>query len=302
VVNAVDDEAGVRLPRISVRQVDHKERDMLLDRLLVAYSYLPHHPGKGVVYDRLLPFVRGAWQKPRLRRRFGARFECELNEKVTRLIYYTGFDPKDCRIVRRLVRSGDVILDAGANVGFYSLLAAKWMRGNGAVHAFEPFPETARRFERNLELNSNLRSLVHLHRIALSDFNGKARMSVPDQSNQGCNHLGTTGECEVEVMTLDAFCEKQQLSRVDLIKIDVEGAEVALLKGAEQTIRRFRPILMIEVNPATLQRSGYTARDVIEAIGRHGYRMHYAGTFGLKLLQHLPVYGEEPNVYAFPYD
>ena len=103
-------------------------------------------------------------------------------------------------------------------------------------------------------------------------------------------------------MTLDAFCEKQQLNRVNLIKIDVEGAEVALLKGAEQTIRRFRPILMIEVNPATLQRSGSTARDVIEAIGRHGYRMHYAGRFRLKLLQHLPVYGEEPNVYAFPYN
>jgi hypothetical protein len=57
---------------------------------------------------------------------------------------------------------------------------------------------------------------------------------------------------------------------------------------------------MIEINPATLQRSGYTALEVIEAIGRHGYRMYYAGRFGFKLLQRLPVYGEEPNIYAFP--
>jgi FkbM family methyltransferase len=277
------------------------KRDILLDRLLVAYSYLPHHPGKGGIYDRLFPSVKGAWQEPRLRTRFGVRFECELNDKVTREIYYTGFNRKDCRILRRLVRSGDVVIDAGANVGFYSLLTAKWMRGEGVVHAFEPFPETARRFEQNLRLNSQWRSMVHLHRMALSDFVGKAKMNVPDQANQGCNFVGPTGEWEVEVTTLDAFCENQRLTNVSLIKVDVEGAELALLKGAEQTIRRFRPILMIEVNPATLQRSGHTGLDVIEAIGRHGYRLHYAGRFGLKLLQHLPAYGEEPNIYAFPY-
>jgi hypothetical protein len=60
---------------------------MLLDRLLVAYSYLPYHPGQGVVFDRLLPFVRGAWQKPRLRTRFGVRFECDLNDNTANLLY-----------------------------------------------------------------------------------------------------------------------------------------------------------------------------------------------------------------------
>jgi FkbM family methyltransferase len=218
------------------------------------------------------------------------------------LIYYTGFDRKDCRIVRRLVKPGDVIIDAGANVGYFSLLFAKWLRGKGNVHAFEPFPETARRFGRNLELNQRLKPVVHLHRSALSDFIGKMGMSVPDQKNQGCNYLGDAGERDVEVTTVDAFCEKERLIRVNLIKVDVEGSEVALLRGAEQTIRRFRPVLMIEVNPSTLQRFGYTARDLIEAIGQYGYRMYYASRFGLRLLQRLPVYGEEPNIYAFPFN
>jgi FkbM family methyltransferase len=274
---------------------------MLLDQLLTAYSHLPHHPGKGLVYDRLLPFAKDAWQTPRLRTRFGVRFECDLNDKVPRLIYYTGFDRKDCRILRRLVKPGNVIVDAGANVGYFSLLFANWMRGQGAVHAFEPFPETAARFDRNLNLNSPLRGTVFLHRSALSDFKGRTRMHVPDQTNQGCNYLGEDGENEVEVTTLDAFCDRERLMRVDLIKVDVEGSEVALLRGAEETIRRFRPILMIEVNPAALQRFGYGSSDLIQAIGRHGYRMHYAGRFGLRLLERLPVYGEEPNIYAFPY-
>jgi hypothetical protein len=112
--------------------------------------------------------------------------------------------------------------------------------------------------------------------------------------------VSAAGEREVEVVTLDTFCDAQRLPRVDLIKIDVEGSEVALLRGAERTIQRFRPVLMIEVNPSTLQNFGYTARDLIEAIGRHGYRLHYGSRFGLKLLKRLPVYGEEPNVYAFP--
>jgi FkbM family methyltransferase len=219
---------------------------------------------------------------------------------MTREIYYVGFDRKDCRILRRLVKPGDVILDAGANVGYFSLLFAKWLHGSGMVHAFEPFAETIRRFERNLELNAELRPMVRLHRLALADFTGNLGMSVPDQGNQGCNFLGGAGSTKVDVTTLDAFCEREHLDRVDLIKIDVEGSEVALLRGAEQTIRRLRPVLMIEVNTATLQRAGYTSRDLIEAIARHGYRLHYADRLGLRLLRRCPAYGEEPNIFAFP--
>jgi FkbM family methyltransferase len=275
---------------------------MLLDQLLVAYSHLPHHPGKGALYDRLLPFVKATWQSPRQCTRFGIRFECDLNDKVPRLIYYTGFDRKDCRIAKRLIKPGSVVLDAGANVGYFSLLFAKWLRGNGTVHSFEPCPDTARRFERNLELNSSLRPLIQLHQVGLSDCSGKMSMNVPDPSNRGCNYLSASGNTEVDVTTLDAFCAKEELTRVDFIKVDVEGCEVALLNGAEKTIRRFRPVLMIEVNPGTLQRSGHRAIDLIQAIGRHGYRMHYATRYGMKMLERLPSNGEEPNIYAFPID
>ena len=124
---------------------------MLLDQLLTAYSRFPHQPGKGVLYERLMPLVSGAWKVPRLCTRFGVRLECDLNDKVTREIYYTGFNRIDCRVLKRFVRPENIILNAGANVGYFSLLCAKWMHGKGAVHSFEPFPDTARRFQRNLE-------------------------------------------------------------------------------------------------------------------------------------------------------
>jgi len=276
------------------------KKNVVLERLLVAYGHLPHHPGKGMIYDRLFPLVESSWEAPRIRTRFGVRFECDLTDKVTREIYYTGFDRKDCRILKRLVKPGDVILDAGANVGYFSLLCARWMRAKGVVHAFEPFPQTVRKFERNLELNPGLQPVVHLHRAALSNFIGTMGMCVPDQRNQGCNFLSSTGGLNVDVTTLDSFCENGQLSRIDLIKIDVEGSEVALLQGAEQVLRRFRPVLMIEANPCALKNFGNAPLDLIQAITRHGYRLSYAGRFGLKPLLRLPTYGEEPNVFAFP--
>lgn len=214
---------------------------MLLDRLLVAYSHVPNHPGKGKLYDRLMPLAGPTWTEPRLRTRYGVRFECDMNDKLTREIYYTGFDNRDCRVLRNLVKPGDVILDAGANIGYFTLLCAKWLRGRGAVHAFEPFPETYARLERNVNLNPRLRSITHLHRLALSDFTGAIGMSTPDRGNRGCNFLDPAGEHSVGVTTIDAFCEEGRVDRVSVIKIDVEGSEVALLREQNEPSVVFGP-------------------------------------------------------------
>lgn len=274
---------------------------MLLDRLLTAYSYLPHHPGKGRVYDRLLPRLAGSWNGLRTRTRYRVRFECDLRDKLPREIYYTGFDRRDCRVLKRLMKPGGVILDVGANIGYFSLLCAQWMKGVGIVHAFEPFPSTISRFERNLDLNPSLRSVVRINRFALSDFIGTVGMNAPDSGNSGCNYLNSEAPFAVNVTTLDSFVESQKLQRIDLIKIDVEGSEVALLRGAERTIERFRPVLMVEVNPFALGRFGKTAAELVKLIGSHGYVMHRAGRTGrLKVLDRIPSIGQEPNVFAFP--
>jgi FkbM family methyltransferase len=273
----------------------------VLDRALAAYSYLPHHPGQGLIVDRILPRLEPPLNGLRSRTRYGVRFECDLADKVTREIYYYGFNCRDCRVLSRLVRPGQVVLDIGANIGYFSLLFAKWVGAAGAVHAFEPFPETVLRLKRNLELNACLNSIVRIHELAISDAVGSLSMAVPDQGNSGCNYLRTDGSRTIEVTTLDAFVQQERLSRVDLIKIDIEGSEVALLEGARETIERFRPVFMIEVNPSALQRFSKTSADLIGLLGKHRYRMSCATPIGtLKPLSHLPVYGQEPNVFAFP--
>ena len=126
-------------------------------------------------------------------------------------------------------------------------------------------------------------------------------MNAPDPSNPGANYVADTGDTPITSTTLDLFAEQVGLQRLDLIKVDVEGAEISLLRGGEATIRRFRPILMIEVNTTTLARFGHTPLDLLSEIGRFGYRFWVANRLGvLRPLESLPVSGA-PNVFAFPF-
>jgi FkbM family methyltransferase len=274
----------------------------MLDRLLTIYTSLPHHPGKGTIVNRLLAIAPVEADFARVCTRLGVRFECDLNDHVGRHIYYGIFERRDVLRLSRIVKPGHVIVDAGANIGYYSLLFARWLQGSGAVHAFEPFPDTARRFLRNLELNPELQRTVRLHELALSNRSGMVGMAEPDSANCGCNYISQTSSGGIRAITLDEFVKEHGLTRLDLLKIDVEGAEVSLLRGAEETLRRLRPVIMVEINPTTLRRFGQTAGDIVSLLGSHRYRLTLSTRWGgVRPLASLPVVGE-PNVFAFPID
>src|SRR5262249_3812827 len=126
--------------------------------------------------------------------------------------------------LRRLVRPGSVVLDVGANFGYYSLSLAQGLQHQCQVHAFEPTPTTYERLRKHVELN-RMSDVVHLHQVALSDVTGTANL-IQRADNSGASRLGTDAAgISVQVTTLDEFCTQQNVSRVDLIKIDVEGYE-----------------------------------------------------------------------------
>lgn len=272
----------------------------LLDGLLTAYSYLPTHPLKGRIYDRFVPGLN--LTSKRQRTRYGVKFECDMSDKVEREIYWTGFNSRDVRALHKLIKPGMTVLDLGANIGYFSLLCAKWMHGQGVVHSFEPFPQSAAKFARNRQLNPDLAPLVRLHQLALADFVGDVSMDEPDKNNAGCNHISPGSKGSIPVTTLDKWVEDNNVARIDLIKVDIEGAELAFLSGASETIKRFRPILMIEVNESTLVRFGSTSVDLLDRIEQLGYSVFEADRFGLNLvpLPRIPGMGDEPNVYCFP--
>ena len=166
---------------------------------------------------------------------------------------------------RRHVGPGTVVWDVGANVGYFSLLAA---RLGGHVHAFEPVPESAARLRGNVAANG-LEDRVEVHEAAVGATAGRQPfLVVRDASwshlaDRG-RHKATREERDVEVVRLDDL----DLPPPDLVKIDVEGSEVAVLDGAARVLREHRPVLVVELHETNdevcdrLEAAGYALENL----------------------------------------
>lgn len=168
---------------------------------------------------------------------------------------------------------GAVFLDVGANIGLFALRAAILVGPSGRVIAVEPAEVSADRLERNLALNAMTH--VTVVRAALSDREGEAELRHVELGNDPqawsiIPEAGGAGAEKVRTTTLDALAEAQGLTRLDLVKLDVEGAEPMIVAGGRATLTRFRPTIIFEVNsPPSLARADRT--DCFDALVGMGY-------------------------------
>lgn len=147
-----------------------------------------------------------------------------------------------------LCRPGDCVLDIGANVGDWTMPMALRVGPSGRVLAFEPVPYLAETITKTARINRH--DWVEVHNLALSAEEGKAEFSV-EKGNSGGSRLGRTeGDfyvIPVATRRLDSLLdERPDITHIDLIKIDVEGHELEVLSGAQRTLARFRPPLVLE--------------------------------------------------------
>lgn len=180
------------------------------------------------------------------------------------------------KFVEHFLQPGMVMLDAGAHHGFYTLLAAKKVGPLGKVIAFEPSPRELRRLRWCLSLN-RCRN-VHVEPVALGSKEEITDLFVCLARQTGCNSLRPPVVSEplskvpVSVTTLDCFFQKSRIEKVDLIKIDVEGAELEVLKGARELLqRRPRPVICCEVEDIRTTPWGYKAKEIIKLLSSYGY-------------------------------
>ena len=164
---------------------------------------------------------------------------------------FGGYDKDVIQSVQRFVGPGTCVVDVGANVGAVTLLVAKLVGPAGRVLAVEPGPPYVERLRANLALNASLSDRVTVHQVGLSDAPGMLQWR-PDPKDPWNAGLSTAhpdsrpGEVTVPVTTLDALVASQELDRLDFIKIDVEGMELEVLRGARQTLEKLRPVLLLE--------------------------------------------------------
>jgi FkbM family methyltransferase len=229
-----------------------------------------------------------AFEKPSYRW-YRNRWDCELHLSpyyhIDRCILAFGcYEPGLHAFLERNVRPGMVCLDVGANLGEVTMHMARKAGASGRVLAFEPIPPVRARLEQHVERN-RLGDVVSVESIALSNGAGRVTMSyaTADEPNQGMGSIVhvdnayTPLRIEVATQSLDALVDARGLSRLDLIKIDVQGAEPLVLAGAPETLARFSPDLLMEVAPSDLQFMGTDSRALctsVEALGYSLFELH----------------------------
>lgn len=205
---------------------------------------------------------------------------CDLRDPIQRHIYFSGaYEPIESYMFWQLVQPGMVVVDAGANIGAYALVAALKVGATGRVHAFEPVPRNFQLLRRHARDN-RLTTVLSLNRVALWHRNEKRlRLSLRSdmKENSGAYSVGRSGEVVDEVtaeaLRLDDYFADKAPGHVDFIKIDVEGAEWFALRGATQLISRCMPTLMVEINRETCRMAGYAADEIWNFLKEYGYRM-----------------------------
>lgn len=213
----------------------------------------------------------------RSKTRFGAVMDLDLSQYIQTKIFLEGVYEEHMLQVMKIV--SDVtrrmfFFDIGANVGQHSLYASKHLKFD-RVFAFEPCQKTVASLRRNVELN-RLKNIIEVNQVALSDRKGKVAVKRGSASNDGMNYVqfdyGYNENETVPTETVGYFAQRKGLNRIDIMKIDVEGAELHVLRGARELLSgKAIDFLFIEVSDVQLGRFGESQKELMQFMVDMGY-------------------------------
>jgi FkbM family methyltransferase len=227
------------------------------------------------------------------------------NDHVSRPLIQGNFETAEFSFIRKFLQPGMTMLDIGAHHGFYTLLASRIVGDAGRVYSFEPSPRERKALLRHVSLNRCKN--VRVQALALGAEKKEAELHVVEGSQTGCNSLrppvvlSGTSSVRVRVMPLDDWLSEQKIGHVDFIKLDVEGGELEVLKGAEALLeRRPRPVILAEVQDIRTRAWGYKAKDVIESLRGKGYEWFSIAEDGSATALDVSADEFDGNFVAFP--
>jgi FkbM family methyltransferase len=253
----------------------------------------PASPQELPMWNTLLQFADRAWKKTRVGLRFHGKgtfpnfpipvrlpFDAwwlAWNDVVGKAVLKGSFEKAECDFLSRFLQPGMTVLDVGAHHGFYALLASRRVGNSGRVFAFEPSPRERKKLGWHLRWNRC--SNVEMIAAAVGARAGQAELFVAAGRETGCNSLrlpavrGTPEKVSVPVDTLDDFLSRRGVEHVDFLKLDVEGAELSALRGAQNLVSRSpRPVVLVEVSDLRTAAWGYAASDILKQLSDRGYR------------------------------
>jgi FkbM family methyltransferase len=216
-----------------------------------------------------------------LRDSFGFRYEFQPEDTFFYYVnspFFVIDDPSILFFIKRCVKSGDTVFDVGACIGPVSILLGKLVGAEGRVFSFEAEQINYRRVCRNVELN-DLHSVIPQH-LAVTSYTGMTKSNVFSRTKNGWNTLGwfeLNGAKPIDIqnvscVTLDSFCVKKNILRINLLKVDVEGAEPEVFKGASQLLKsHLIERIIFEISVVPLQGMDHKISDTIFPLTSAGY-------------------------------
>jgi FkbM family methyltransferase len=223
------------------------------------------------------------------------RLHIHVRDGLTRYWYFWGYSYYELgttRLLRRLLERKRVFFDVGANIGYYTFLAAALLEGRGAVHAFEPWGVVFDDLAANARLNGF--RCLNLNQVALGERDGEARLFLPGTHEWTMASLvaDSAGQAfdNVRTQRFDSYCRERGIDTMDLMKIDVEGAELQVLQGMGSLLSRWRPDIVLEVlEPFEAELDSFFAETP--------YRKFRIRDGGLEELQRITAEPHDRNVF-----
>jgi FkbM family methyltransferase len=234
---------------------------------------------------------------------FGSLFVCDLDDILQRYIFYFGkWEPMISHVTEQLLRKGDVYVDVGANIGYYTLLASNCVGGSGKVVSIEASPTIYSLLSNNIARNRA--SNIRLVNVAASDRRNTLVIYAGERSNIGktttIEARGFRKECSVQALPIDEILSVDELHRVSLIKIDIEGAELPVLSHLIDNLSKYPHNISIIVEASVqddpgewarvylrFQEAGFVAYE-IENHYLFDWYLRYSNHSSVKLMKNLP--------------
>lgn len=210
-----------------------------------------------------------------IKTKFGFKVFVDPHDQViSRLIKKHGFyDKKGSLIIKNALKKGDVFVDVGAHIGYFSLMAALKIGNRGCVFAFEPAPVNFHLLLRNINLNK----FQNITAIRKAVFDKKKKINLYfSKTNTGDHRVFDSGDnrnfLKIEAINLDDFFDKRN-ERIDFIKIDVQGSEIKVLEGMKKILKKEKLKMFIEFWPYGIKMNGDDPKRLLDLILKNGFKI-----------------------------
>ncbi len=211
--------------------------------------------------------------------KYNLKYLVNTKEHIGWNIFFLGAYEKDTNeILSKYIKEGMTVVEAGANHGSETVIIGKLIGEKGMLYAFEPLPTLIERLSINIKINKQ-EDYVRVVPFALGELEQTIQFHIADErlSNQGMGSKYefslATKSISVEQLTLDKWVERTNISVIDFIKIDIQGAELDLLRGGADTIKRWKPILYLEADEVQTNNGHTTLEDIFSCLSGYGYEV-----------------------------